>query len=91
MLERNLLKRCGYETSWQHFPRQDPLLAICPRVLVCNAPIPARERWVERISRSKPALTSEFLKPPKERKSWPPREKYNEDFAGKFNGLGSLV
>lgn len=25
MLERNLLKRYGYETSWQPFASQDPL------------------------------------------------------------------
>lgn len=62
MLEGNLLKRCGYETSWQQFPSQDPLLAICPRVLVCNAGTPAKGE----MQSKEYTLTPELLILPKE-------------------------
>ena len=57
MLERNLLKRYGYETSWQQFPSQDPLWAICSKFLFAMLKTQRGEKAVWGIYRGKFTLT----------------------------------
>ena len=57
MLERNLLKRYGYETSWQQFPSQDPLSAICSKFLFVMLKTQRGEKAVWGTYRGKFTLT----------------------------------